>query len=81
MQPTLNKMLSTLGYEALNQIFDIKQESLSEVEKRKLVELAMKQESEEQMRERVLRILNKEVDKQEKVKLLLDLDTDKNESS
>lgn len=69
----LNEMFSSFGYDALNDIFAIQQKNLVEVERRRLIRLAIEQESDEHLREQVSYIKETTVDEQVRAEQLLDL--------
>ncbi|WP_101842639.1 hypothetical protein [Halobacillus sp. Marseille-P3879] len=69
----LNEMFSSFGYDALNDIFAIQQENLLETERRRLIRLAMEQESDEHLKEQVSQIKETTEDEQVRARQLLDL--------
>ncbi|MFG6149413.1 hypothetical protein [Halobacillus sp. B23F22_1] len=69
----LNEMFSSFGYDALNDIFAIQQENLFETERRRLIRLAMEQESDEHLKEQVSQIKETTEDEQVRARQLLDL--------
>ncbi|WP_431803523.1 hypothetical protein [Halobacillus andaensis] len=69
----LNEMFSSFGYDALNDIFAIQQENLLEAERRRLIRLAMEQESDEHLKEQVSQIKETTEDEQVRARQLLDL--------
>lgn len=73
MYSNYSEIFSTLGYQALDVIFGIDSEALSEKEKKHLVRLVVLSENEEKVRHEIEKIMGKNIDLKLKKDLLLAL--------
>ncbi|MEK3643533.1 hypothetical protein [Aeribacillus sp. FSL M8-0235] len=73
MYPGNSEIFSALGYDALDLIFGINSKLLSEVEKRDLIHLAVLEDKNEEIKNRIQDILERDIDDTAKKNMLLEL--------